>query len=112
MHPRRWRRDGRRRRSSRAISPGHPEADPTFVMLTGHLDSWYLGAMDNATANATMLEVARLMAAQRTRLRRGVRVLFWSGHSHGRYSSSAWYADNFFVELDERCVAHVNADCL
>ena len=94
------------------LTPGHPEADPTFVMLTGHLDSWYLGAMDNATANATMLEVARLMAGQRARLRRGVRVLFWSGHSHGRYSSSAWYADNFFVELDERCVAHVNADCL
>ena len=94
------------------LAPGHVHAERSFVMLSGHLDSWYLGAMDNATANATMLEVARLMTAKRTELRRGLRVLFWSGHSHGRYSSSAWYADQCFVELDERCVAHVNADCL
>jgi len=94
------------------LRPSHPEADSTFVMLSGHLDSWYLGAMDNATANAAMLEVARLMAEHRTSLRRGLRVLLWSGHSHGRYSSSAWYADERFVELDERCVAHVNADSL
>lgn len=87
-------------------------SEPTFVMLSGHLDSWYLGAMDNGSANATMLEVARLMAERRSTLRRGLRVLFWSGHSHGRYSSSAWYADTRFVELDERCVAHVNADSL
>jgi hypothetical protein len=94
------------------LAPGHPAAGPTFVMLSGHLDSWYLGAMDNGSANANMLEVARLAAAHRDRLRRGLRVLFWSGHSHGRYASSAWYADTRFVELDERCVVHVNADSL
>lgn len=94
------------------LAPGHAQAEPTFVMLTGHLDSWYLGAMDNGTANATMLEVARLAARHRGELRRGLRVIFWSGHSHGRYSSSAWYADTRFVELDERCVVHVNADSL
>ena len=94
------------------LAPGHPDADGTFVMLSGHLDSWYLGAMDNGAANAAMLEVARLVAERRQHLRRGLRVLFWSGHSHGRYSSSAWYADERFVELDERCVAHVNADSL
>jgi hypothetical protein len=93
------------------LGPEHPEADATFAMLSGHLDSWYLGAMDNGTANAAMLEVARLMAGRRASLRRGLRVLLWSGHSHGRYSSSAWYADERFVELDERCV-HVNADSL
>ncbi len=30
--------------------------------------------------------------------------------SHGRYSGSAWYADEYFDELDRRCVAHVNVD--
>jgi len=94
------------------LAAGHVGAERTFVMLSGHLDSWYLGAMDNASSNAAMLEVTRLMAARRDQLRRGLRVMFWSGHSHGRYSSSAWYADTEFVELEERCVAHVNVDCL
>jgi hypothetical protein len=94
------------------LAPGHAAAEKTFVMLSGHLDSWYLGAMDNGSANACMMEVARLMAAHRSAMRRGLRVAMWSGHSHGRYSSSAWYADTFFVELDERCVAHVNTDAL
>jgi hypothetical protein len=57
-----------------------------------------------------MVEVARVLAAHRDRLRRGLRVAFWSGHSHGRYSGSAWYADNHWRELRERCVAHVNID--
>ncbi len=86
-----------------------PEAE-TFVMLSGHVDSWYYGAMDNGTANATMLEVARLLAARRGALRRGLRMAFWSGHSHARYGGSAWYADAFWLELHDRCVAHVNVD--
>jgi hypothetical protein len=57
-----------------------------------------------------MLEVARLLAARRAALRRGLRVAFWSGHSHARYAGSAWYADAFWQELHDRCVAHVNVD--
>ncbi len=88
-----------------------PESD-TFVMLSGHVDSWYYGAMDNGSANAAQLEVARLLAERRGELRRGLRVAFWSGHSHGRYSGSAWYADNCWQELHDSCVAHVNVDSL
>src|SRR5436190_197530 len=36
-----------------------------FVLFSGHVDSWHYGAMDNGTANATMLEVARLLAGRR-----------------------------------------------
>ena len=90
--------------------PGGP-ADP-FVLLSGHHDTWYHGVMDNGSANAAMLEVARLLAQHRPAWRRGMRVCFWSGHSHGRYSSSAWYADAHWEELDRRCVAHVNVDSL
>ncbi len=86
-----------------------PEAD-TFVMLSGHVDSWWNGAMDNGTANATQIEVGRLLASRRPSLRRGLRLAFWSGHSHGRYAGSTWYADNFWQELHDRCVAHVNID--
>ncbi|HVB09299.1 MAG TPA: M28 family peptidase [Bacillota bacterium] len=87
-----------------------PNGDGTFVMFSGHVDSWYYGAMDNGTANATMLEVARIMAGHRGELRRGLRVCFWSGHSHGRYSGSTWYADNFWQDLHDHCAAHVNVD--
>jgi hypothetical protein len=81
-----------------------------FVLLSGHVDSWHYGAMDNASANATMLEVARLLARHRDRLRRGFRVAFWSGHSHGRYAGSAWYADHAWHELHRRCILHLNCD--
>jgi hypothetical protein len=81
-----------------------------FVLFSGHIDSWHYGAMDNGTANATMVEVARIMAEHRDRLVRGLRLAFWSGHSHGRYSGSAWYADNHWLELRRHCVAHVNVD--
>jgi hypothetical protein len=83
-----------------------------FVLFSGHLDSWYHGAMDNGAANAAMVEVARIMAGNRDHLRRGLRLAFWSGHSHGRYSGSAWYADNCWSELSRHCVAHVNVDSL
>lgn len=88
----------------------NPEPDSPFVLFSGHHDTWYHGVMDNGAANATMLEVARLFAARREEWRRGLRFAFWSGHSHGRYSGSAWYADNFWAELERRCVAHVNVD--
>jgi hypothetical protein len=81
-----------------------------FVLFSGHLDSWHFGAMDNAGANATMVEAGRIFAAVRERLQRGLRLAFWSGHSHGRYSGSAWYADNMWRQLREHCVAHVNID--
>jgi hypothetical protein len=81
-----------------------------FVLFSGHVDSWHFGAMDNGTANATMLEVARLLARRRDGLRRGIRFAFWSGHSHGRYAGSAWYADHAWRELHQRCVLHLNVD--
>ncbi|MCO5223770.1 MAG: M28 family peptidase [Thermomicrobiales bacterium] len=88
--------------------PGTP--GDHFVLFSGHVDSWHYGAMDNAAANATQLEVARLVAGQPEVLRRGLRLAFWSGHSHGRYASSAWYADTFWHDLYEHCTCHVNVD--
>ncbi len=84
--------------------------DAPFVLFSGHHDTWHFGVMDNGGANATMLEAARLLALRAAEWRRGLRICFWSGHSHGRYSGSAWYADEYFDELDRRCAAHVNVD--
>ncbi|HEY1366719.1 MAG TPA: M28 family peptidase [Gaiellaceae bacterium] len=84
--------------------------DEPFVLFTGHHDTWHLGVMDNGGANATMLEVARACASGRSAWRRGLRVVFWSGHSQGRYSSSTWYADTHWEELEARALVHVNVD--
>lgn len=81
-----------------------------FVLFSGHHCSWYFGAMDNGTANATMLEVARILHEHRDQLRRTVRIVFWPGHTHGRYSGSTWYFDQFWEDLHDHCVLHVNAD--
>jgi N-acetylated-alpha-linked acidic dipeptidase len=92
------------------LMPDNATADTPFIMFSGHHDTWYYGVMDNGGANATMLEVARLMAPQRERWQRGLRLCFWSGHSHGRYAGSTWYADNKWLELEKRCAVHVNVD--
>lgn len=88
--------------------PGAHEDD--FVLFSGHVDSWHYGVMDNGSANATQLEVARLLASHTQELWRGVRLAFWSGHSHGRYAGSAWYADEYWQDLYDHCVCHVNVD--
>ncbi len=91
------------------LRPAAGDDDP-IVLFTGHHDTWYRGVMDNGGANATMLEVSRLCAERRHQWTRSLRVLYWSGHSQGRYSSSAWYADNHWEELERRAVVHVNVD--
>jgi len=87
-----------------------PDPDGSFVLFSGHHDTWYFGVMDNGGANATMIEAARVLAGHRDQWRRGLRLCFWSGHSHGRYSGSSWYADMHWEELDRRCAVHVNVD--
>ena len=86
------------------------EEPEKFVLFSGHIDSWHRGAMDNGSANALMLEVLRVLLPHRERLRRSLRLAFWSGHSHGRYAGSTWYADNFWEDLHENCVLHLNTD--
>ena len=86
------------------------EEPEKFMLVHGHMDSWYLGTTDNCTGNAACLELARLMWKHRERLKRGVRVAWWSGHSTGRYSASTWYADNFFEDLDRNCYLSMNID--
>jgi Iap family predicted aminopeptidase len=82
-----------------------------FVLVGGHLDSWHEGVTDNATGNALMLELARLLhQRERARLRRSVRIAWWPGHSPGRYAGSAWYADHFYESLRRNAVAYVNID--
>jgi N-acetylated-alpha-linked acidic dipeptidase len=64
-----------------------------------------VGVGDNATGDATLLEVANVLWQQRS-----VRIAWWPGHSTGRYAGSTWYADTFALDLSENCVAHINCD--
>jgi hypothetical protein len=86
------------------------EEPEKFVLFSGHIDSWHYGAMDNGSANALMLETLRVLLPYRATFRRSLRLAFWSGHSHGRYAGSTWYADNFWEDLHDNCVLHLNAD--
>ncbi len=81
-----------------------------FALLHGHIDSWHVGVGDNAVGDATMLELARVFWQNRDRLARSLKIAWWSGHSHGRYAGSTWYADTFAIELANGCVAQVNCD--
>ncbi|GAS81500.1 M28 family metallopeptidase [Paenibacillus amylolyticus] len=82
----------------------------SFILFSGHVDSWHYGAMDNGSANAVMVEVARVLSLHRHSLRRSVRFAFWSGHSHGRYAGSALYSDLHWEDLHENGVLHINID--
>ncbi len=81
-----------------------------FLLIGGHIDSWYEGVTDNATGNATCLELARVLMKYQQQLKRGVKIAWWPGHSTGRYSGSAWYADNFWLDLHENCIGYINID--
>ena len=88
---------------------GTTEAEK-FVLVGGHLDSWHEGITDNATGNASMLEMARILHQNRDQLRRSVRLAWWNGHSAGRYAGSGWYADNLYEELRKHAVVYMNID--
>jgi hypothetical protein len=81
-----------------------------FVLLHAHLDSWHEGIGDNATGDALLLELARVFKQIESELARTIKIVWWSGHSHGRYAGSTWYVDAHAIELAEQCVAQVNCD--
>ena len=94
-----------------ATIEGNEEKDK-YILFSGHIDSWHYGAMDNGTANAGQLEVARILSQQKGLLKRSLRLAFWSGHSHGRYAGSTIYCDTHYEDLYDNCFLHVNIDSL
>ena len=73
-------------------------SDPkAFMLVGGHHCSWYFGTTDNATGDACLLEMARVLHRNRDALRRSVRIAWWPSHSQGRYAGSTWYADYAFA---------------
>ncbi len=89
--------------------PGAIEPEK-FVLVHGHYDSWEVGVGDNATGDATLLEMSRVLWNNRAGLRRSVKIAWWPGHSTGRYAGSTWFADQFALDLDRNCVAQIDCD--
>ena len=81
-----------------------------FILLHGHYDSWDVGVGDNATGDACMLEIARLLNENKSKLNRNIKIVWWPGHSTGRYAGSTWYADTFGINLSRNCIAQINCD--
>lgn len=88
--------------------PGSASDD--YLLVGAHIDSWYEGITDNATGDAALIEMARVLGAHRDKLTRGVRFGWWPGHSTGRYSGSTWFADTQFSDLRAHSIGYLNID--
>ncbi|MDP9374989.1 MAG: M28 family metallopeptidase [Chloroflexota bacterium] len=87
-----------------------PGRSDHYLLVGAHIDSWYVGVTDNATGDAALLEMARVLHERRGALERGVVFAWWPGHSTGRYAGSTWFADQDFADLRARCVGYLNID--
>jgi len=83
-----------------------------FLLVNGHVDTppFSPGVVDNASGDVAILELARILAAYRGRLRRSVRFAFWPGHEIGRYAGSTWYNDAFWHDLRHNGIGSYNID--
>lgn len=93
------------------ISAGNADdGENDFALLHGHYDSWHVGVADNATGDAALLELARVFENHSEELDRDLWVCWWPGHSTGRYAGSTWFADEYALDIRERCITQVNVD--
>jgi carboxypeptidase Q len=85
--------------------PGREKADE-IVLIGAHLDSWDtgVGALDDGSGCAAVLEAARLMMKLPQRPRRTVRVVFFANEENGLRGAKA-YAQDHAAEVDKHQLA-------
>jgi len=86
------------------------EEPEKFLLAAAHLDVWSPGATDNATGDATMLELARVFAKHRDKIKRSIYFLNWNGHEIAEAAGSTWFADHYFDDLDKNCIGYIVVD--
>ena len=76
--------------------PGADRADE-IVMLGAHFDSWHagVGAVDNASGSAVMMEAMRILKQSGVTLRRTVRLGLWTGEEQGLIGSREYVKAHF-----------------
>ena len=89
---------------------GNGDDADRYLLIGGHLDSWYEGITDNATGNAALLELARVFKLASGSLNRSVKIAWWCGHSYARYSGSTYFNDFYWADLHKNCVGYINID--
>lgn len=92
-----------------AVLRGREEPEK-FVLVNGHLDAWAPGATCNATGDATMLELARVLALHRNELKRSVVFVNWNGHEIAESAGSTWYLDHNWDRMERDCVGGIYLD--
>lgn len=81
-----------------------------FVLMGGHYDAYGSGTTDNATGNALLLELAKILYRNRSHLKRSVRFAWWTGHETAKQAGSTWYLDNNWDDINRHCIAYYNCD--
>lgn len=81
-----------------------------YVMLGGHLDSWFggSGATDNGAGTLVMMEAIRILKTLNLQPRRTVRIGLWSGEEQGLLGSRGWVKNH--PEMLPKISAYVNVD--
>lgn len=77
-----------------------------YVLVTGHYDNWHLGADDNASAVAVLLQAAQVFAARRPA--RTVRIVAFDREEEGLTGSERFAA----LHESEAIRAVLNMDCV
>lgn len=99
------------RKISQPIATVKGAHDPEkFVLVGGHFDAWGGGVTCNATGNALVLELARVLNKHKDELKRSVKFAWWIAHETGIMEGSTWYVDNFWEDLSKNCLGYYNCD--
>lgn len=92
------------------VSVPGAEDPQKYFLIHGHYCSWGEGMTDNVGGNAQFIEMAKIFWKHRKNLKRGVKIAWWPGHSMGRYAGSTWFVDNFWQDIHDNCIGHINID--
>ncbi|HXJ97951.1 MAG TPA: M20/M25/M40 family metallo-hydrolase [Gelidibacter sp.] len=79
------------------ITGTDPKLKDELVMIGGHLDSWQgsVGATDNASGTAVMMEAIRILKKLNIKPKRTVRIALWGGEEQGIHGSRGYVAKTF-----------------
>jgi len=81
-----------------------------FILVGGHLEAWGKTAICNSSGNSLMLELARVFAKHKDKLKRKIVFAFWDGHEIAEAAGSTYFVDTNWDELAEHCIGYVNID--
>lgn len=93
-------------------APEHAVERERFIVVSSHIDGWSPGVTDNISGMSAMLELARVLATRRDRLRRSVVFCAWNGHEVAEAAGSTSFVDTHWERLNRDGVAYLNLDSL